>query len=403
MHFGPIVRALLHNPTRFWLITAEVALTLAIVVNCVTIIGEQRELLTRPSGLDEANLVVVTTQPFADDFTDDAFLENVREQDLEKLRSLPGVRAAAAIDYVPMGGSGSMTQLRPDGDDDSEGVATPYFTVGLGALDTLGVELVAGREHVESDLRPGLEDPGNVLVTQALADKLYPGEDAVGKALHDIDTGELFGTIIGIVKQMHNAWPRSRFVEQVMLLPGPPDDQRMLRYIIRTEADAMDHVFASLEPAVSGVNDGRIVRVRLLDGYKRHYFEDELVLVKVLTSLAILLVVVTSLGIIGLTSFSVTQRTREIGTRRALGATRIEVLRYFVIEIWVITGIGLVAGVFLAYALNYALAHLAGAPALPWTLLAGGVALLWTIGVAAALAPAFQATLVPPVVTTRTV
>ena len=68
-----------------------------------------------------------------------------------------------------------------------------------------------------------------------------------------------------------------------------------------------------------------------------------------------------------------------------------------------IVGIGLVAGVFLAYALNYTLAHLADAPALPGALLAGGVGLLWALGVAAALAPAYEATLVPPVVSTRTV
>lgn len=402
MHFGPIVRALLHNPTRFWLITAEVALTLAIVVNCVAIIGEQRELLTRPSGLDEENLVVVTTQLFADDFTDEAFLETVRERDLLKLRALPGVRAAGAIDYIPLAGGGSLTRLGVTGDE-GEGVATPYFTVGLDVLAALGVELIAGREHVESDLRPGPNDPENVIITKALADKYFPDGDALGKTVHDIDTGELFGTIVGIVKQMHNAWPKAPFAEQVMLLPGPPDGNRQLRYMVRTDPGAMDQVFSTIEPAVRAVNDGRIVKVRILDDYKRNYFDDELVLVKVLTVLAVLLIAVTSLGIIGLTSFSVTQRTREIGTRRALGATRTEILRYFVTEIWVITGIGLIAGVFLAYALNYALAHFAGAPALPWSLLAGGVALLWAIGVFAALAPAFQATLVPPVVTTRTV
>ncbi len=402
MHFGPIVRALMHNPTRFWLITAEVALTLAIIVNCIAIILDQRELLTRPSGLDEENLVVVTTQPFADGFADGGFIDTVREQDLDTLRSLPGVRAAAAIDHVPLGGGGSITRFRA-ADDDGEGKTTPYFTVGLGALDALGVELVAGREHVESDLRPGPDDPENLIVTQALADEFFPDVDAVGKTLYDVDSGELFGTIVGIIRQMHNAWPKSQFVEQVMLLPGPPDDHRMLRYMVRTEPGAMDQVFSSLEPAIAAVNDGRIVKVRTLEEFKRGYFDDELVLIKVLSALAVLLVAVTTLGIIGLTSFSVTQRKREIGTRRALGATRTEVMQYFVTEIWVIVGIGLVAGVLLAYALNFALAHLAGAPALPWTLLAGGVALLWIIGIAAALAPAFQATLVPPVVTTRTV
>jgi putative ABC transport system permease protein len=112
MELGPIFRALMHNPTRFWLITVEVALTLAIVVNCVAIILEQRELLTRPSGLDEPNLVVVTTDPFATDFAEDEFIDVVRDEDLRRLRALPGVRAAAAIDYLPLAGGGAITGLR---------------------------------------------------------------------------------------------------------------------------------------------------------------------------------------------------------------------------------------------------------------------------------------------------
>jgi putative ABC transport system permease protein len=402
MELGPIVRALVHNPTRFWLITAEVALTLAIVVNCVAIILEQRELLTRSSGLDEPNLVVVTTQPFSEDFVDEAFLDTVREDDLRRLRALPGVRAAAAIDYLPLAGGGSITSLRA-ADSEGDGQMAPYFVAGLGALDALGVELIAGREHVDSDMHPEINEPENLIVTQALADQFYPDNDALGKTLIDIDTGEVFGTIIGIIAIMHNAWPRSSIAELAMIRPGPVNDSREIRYMVRTEPDAMDQVFNLLETTVRAVNTDRVVTVRLLEDYKRRYFDDELVLVKVLTVLVMLLVAVTSLGIIGLTSFSVSQRTREIGTRRALGATRSEILRYFVTEIWVITGIGLAIGVVLSYVLNYALAHLAGAPALGWPLLSGGIALLWVIGVLSAIAPAFQATLVPPVVTTRTV
>jgi putative ABC transport system permease protein len=151
------------------------------------------------------------------------------------------------------------------------------------------------------------------------------------------------------------------------------------------------------------VNADRIVTIRPIEEHKHRYFDDEFVLVKVLTVLVALLIGVTSLGIIGLTSLSVTQRTREIGTRRALGATRSAVLRYFVIEIWVITGIGLALGALLTYALNYALAHLADAPSIGWPLIASGIGFLWVIGLISALAPAFRATLVPPVVTTRTV
>jgi len=402
MELGPIFRALMHNPTRFWLITVEVALTLAIVVNCVAIILEQRELLTRPSGLDEPNLVVVTTQPFAGDFADENFLDTVREEDLRYLRAISGVRTACAMDYLPLAGGGSLTGLSAP-DDESDGHPAPYFVVGLAALETLGVELVAGRDHIEADLRPGEGEPENLIVTQALADRLYPDGDALGKTVVDPDTREVFGHIIGIIREMHNAWPRSSIAGLAMLRPGPVSNERELRYMVRTEPGALDAVFNQLEPTVLAVNADRIVTVRPIEEYKRRYFDDEIVLVKVLTVLAALLIGVTSLGIIGLTSFSVTQRTREIGTRRALGATRSAVLRYFVIEIWVITGIGLALGALLTYSLNYALTHLADAPAISWPLIVGGIALLWVIGLISALAPAFRATLVPPVVTTRSV
>jgi putative ABC transport system permease protein len=402
MELGPIFRALMHNPTRFWLIGVEIALTLAIVVNCVAIILEQRHLLTRPSGLDEPNLVVVTTDPFTEDFAEDEFIDMVRDEDLRRLRALPGVRAAAAIDYVPLAGGGSLTGLRGS-DNDGDGQPSPFFEVGLGAIDALGVEIVAGRDHMESDLRPGDDEPTNLIMTQALADKIFPDGDALGNTVADPDTGEVFGHVVGIIRQMHNAWPRSSIAGSAMLIPGPPNDQRRIRYMVRTEPGALEAVFNELEPTMLAVNADRIVTIRPISEYKRRYFDDEIVLVKVLTWLAVLLVGVTSLGIIGLTSFSVTQRTREIGTRRALGATRGAVLRYFVIEIWLISGIGLALGAVLTYALNYVLAHLADAPAIGLPLIAGGIFILWAIGLASALAPAFRATLVPPVVTTRTV
>jgi putative ABC transport system permease protein len=115
------------------------------------------------------------------------------------------------------------------------------------------------------------------------------------------------------------------------------------------------------------------------------------------------MIFITSLGIIGLTSFSVTQRTREIGTRRALGATKSAILRYFLLENWLITGIGLAIGTPLTIALNFVLASYADAPKIDWTLFVGGAAVLWTAGLLAALIPALRATTVSPETATRTV
>ena len=109
MEIGPIFRALMHNKSRFWLVTLEVALTLAIVANCVNMMLDMRHQYLRPSGFDEENQVVIYTEPFAPDFKDEEFVDTIREEDLRRLEAFPGVRNAIAISQVPLSGSGSST------------------------------------------------------------------------------------------------------------------------------------------------------------------------------------------------------------------------------------------------------------------------------------------------------
>src|SRR6185436_32762 len=162
-------------------------------------------------------------------------------------------------------------------------------------------------------------------------------------------------------------------------------------------------VMAALEDTLLKVDPGRIVTVKSLEEYKANTYNSDTGLMKILGGVVVLLVAVTAFGIVGLTSFSVSQRRRQIGTRRALGATRQDILRYFLLENWLVTGSGLVLGLGLAWALNYGLAKLSESPKLDWMLLGGGMLLLWLSGIVAALAPALKATKVAPVVATRTV
>ena len=203
---------------------------------------------------------------------------------------------------------------------------------------------------------------------------------------------------------MQNSWPNAEQMNgSAMLLPGQPEDKRFSRYMVRTEPGARDSVMKGIDDMLLKVDAGRIVTVRTMEAVKRRTYGGELGLIKILGSVVILLVAVTVFGIVGLTSFSVSQRRRQIGTRRALGASRQDILRYFLLENWLVTGTGLALGLALAYGLNYGLAKLAEAPKLDWKLLAGGMVLLWVSGILAALAPALRATRVPPVVATRTV
>ncbi len=423
MEIGPIFRALFRSRTRFFLVVTEIALTLAIVVNCLNMIADQRKYLTRPTGLDEENLIVVESEPFAPDFEDDTYTWNSYLEDLEALRVLPGVRSAAGTSAIPLSGSGSSTGRRRQGSE-SESSTVPYYVVGPGIIETLGVELVSGRNLGPEDwaaaearereriaaLRRGEAEPGsaddvntsNVLVTRSVAELLYPGEDPLGKVIASRD--ELSqDTIVGVIDAMHCSWPMSDVHDRVMLIPGLPYSNRRARYLVRAEPGAVDSLYTSIEEKLLEVNEGRILTVRTLEEIKRGNMEEVGAMIKMLSGISILLVLVTSLGIIGLTAFSVTQRTRQIGTRRALGATRWAVLRYFLVENWLITTIGLSVGLVLTYGLNFALAQVAGLPMIGVPLVAAGMGILWVVGFGATLASAIRSMSVSPVLATRTI
>jgi putative ABC transport system permease protein len=317
------------------------------------------------------------------------------------------VRAATAISQVPLSGGGSSTGRKAEG---AEGNPTsaPFFVVSAGALDTLGVELEAGRDFQPGDYELETNELGDVpdqpaLLSRPLADKLFPDGDALGKRITD-SRGESSNVVVGILASMHNSWPQWEEGEgHSMLLPGAPENERRTHYLVRAEEGGREAVMAGLEELLLGLDRGRIVEVRSMDDVKRRTYGGALSLVKLLSAVVVLLVLVTALGIVGLTSFSVSQRRRQIGTRRALGATRRDILRYFLLENWLVTGSGLAIGLGLAFALNYALVKVAEAPKLDWSLLAGGMLLLWVSGILAALVPALRATRVAPVVATRTV
>jgi putative ABC transport system permease protein len=165
----------------------------------------------------------------------------------------------------------------------------------------------------------------------------------------------------------------------------------------------MKQVIPEIEKTLLKVNDGRNVEVKTIDEFKTQYFTESRIVIGAMTAVIVLLVVVTGLGIVGVTSFSVTERRKQIGTRRALGATKPAILRYFLLENWIITNSGLLLGIALAYALNFVLVTKAGGDKLDWRFVAAGVLLLWLQGLVATLAPATRAAAVSPVIATRAV
>lgn len=401
---GPIFRALTRNKLGALLIALQIALTLAIVTNAAFIIQERAANIARPSGLDEANTGLFFTTLF-DSKVDQ---RQLYRDDLEALRALPGMVDAAPTQSVPVSGSGWGESLYNDPElPSNESINFGNFMVDEHGLETFGLKLVAGRNFTAEEIIErsfdNMETPNILIVSQALADVLFPDGNAVGQTVWDEPNGEKPMQIIGVYDHMQNAWPTSTNVNNTALMPALSLFGSQMVYVVRSEPGQIDQVMKAAEAYLSE-NRSRIVEIaRTFDEQKKRTYSGDIAMVKLLSTVIIVLAIVTGLGIVGLAWFSVTQRKKQIGTRRALGASRFAIVRHFMIENGLITTLGLALGVAGSIGLNWVLDTQFEVGRVPFWYLPIGMVALLILGQLAVLLPARRAANIPPAMATRSV
>jgi putative ABC transport system permease protein len=413
MEIRPIISALMRSKVALILIGLQIALTLAIVCNALFIISQRIETMGRPSGMNESDTFMITSNGFGANFnTKNAFAE-----DLALIRNLPGVADASPINTVPMSESGwsEAISMTPGQKVATTGAAI-YFVDEHG-INTYGVHLVAGRnfkaEEITTRDRASVDWPPSIIITKAMADRLYPGQDAIGKQMYLADPDKTKPqTVIGVIDKLQVPWPRNftfngdrAAVDYSVLVPQLTAYGSSTRYLIRTEAGRRDELMKTVETKLIDSNHNRIVRsLKSMQAIRAECYVEDRAMMIILGTVIFCLLTITALGIVGMASFWVTQRTKQIGTRRALGATRGSILRYFLTENFLITTGGLMFGAILTYAFSFWLmAHVSEAKLLPWGYLPVGFVVLWLLGQLAVLGPATRAAQVPPAIATRSV
>ncbi len=402
MEIRPILSAMLRNKTGAILVALQIAITLAVVTNAVFIINQRLDKIGRPNGMDSDNLIFIQSFGFAPGYNH----HNTIREDLILLRSHPGVIAASPINAIPLSGGGSATgyRTRPGGEEvpDEQG---NYYEVDEQALDALGVKLVAGRKFspdiIEFQTGPTSKMVPEVIMTRAMAKAMFDTEDVLGKKVYD-SLGQS-ATIVGVIDQMLGAWVNWDKLPHVVFHPvvgqGP-----LTRYVVRTHPGQQARVMKELETKLGDSNRTRVIDyVRDHKQFITRSYKSDTRMAVLLGSLIALLVTMTALGIVGLASFSVNARVKQIGTRRAVGARRIDILRYFMLENWLLTTAGVVVGTVLAFAFSYWLSSAFELPKLSPMYVGVGVIAMWVIGLLAVLVPAQRAASVPPAIATRTV
>ncbi len=411
MDIRPILSTLMRHKTAASLIVIEIALTCAIICNALFMISDRIREVREVSGLVEDELVRVQILSIGSDADQSARTRT----DLANLRAIPGVKDATVLNQVPFVNSSWNSGVRLAQEQQQSTLSATTYMAEDQFIETLGLKLVAGRdfnpdEYQEaSDLLDGLTEDGSVpgaIITRSLADKLYPGENAVGKSFYSWGDKPIrvIGVVEHLVRPSQMGGPSAR--EYSMVFPLRPHYNLGGNYVIRTSPERRAEVLAAAKKTLLANGADRIIledNSKTVEELRHEFFQAPRAMAWLLGIVCVALLLITALGIIGLASFWVQQRTKQIGVRRALGATRGQILRYFQTENFLLATIGIAVGMLLAFAINQLLMGKYEMARLPLFYLPAGAVLLWALGQLAVWAPARRAASIPPAVATRSV
>jgi putative ABC transport system permease protein len=407
MDIRPIFSTLRRHKIPALLLVLEIALTCAIVCNAVFLISQRLQRNEMVSGVVEHELVQIQVANIGKP----ADAKARAQEDLALLRRIPGVTAAALVNQVPFTNSSSNTSVRLEPTQKLPTLSATMY-MGEGLIRTYGVRLVAGRdfnadEYLDFDAMrsdPNLQNKvGSVIITQALGERLWPGERALGKNIYLGDTSvRVIGVMQALIRPSLSNGDGS--AQWTMVFPLRMSAASASRYVLRAASGQRERVLEAAANALRKADPHRIIlKKNTLDDIRSDFFQNDRAMAGILVGVIVALLVVTALGIVGLASFWVAQRRRTIGVRRALGATRRNILNYFQTENFLLATIGIALGMVLAYGINLFLMLHYELPRLPAVYFPVGALVLWLIGQAAVLGPALRAAAVPPVVATRSV
>jgi putative ABC transport system permease protein len=391
-----------HVRTRRALVMAEVALAMVLTASAGLLIKSFVRLQSVAPGFDASNLLViplaVPEHRYPDAAKRLAFYDDLRE----RIAALPGVRSVSVSLEHPLGegwSSGFSIEGRPE-PLPGEGPQARVRPVSPGYFQTVGVPLRAGREIAESD-RVGT--PGVVVVNQAFVRKYFPGEDPLGKVIRRPSWWPDMPTTYEIVGVVAN--------ERHLGLQVEPDPATYFAFaqfalaqtiLVRTANDPLAAVGPVREAVWSIDRDVPVENARSMDVVLQQQLATARFNTGLLTLFAFVALALAALGVYGVLSYSVTQRTGEIGIRMALGAPRTRVIRLVVGEGVTLALIGVVGGLTASVAVTRLLSRmLFEVNTLDTSVFASVAALLTLVAALAAFVPARRASRVDPLAALR--
>jgi len=400
-----------HTRLRNAFVVAEIAISLVLLVGAGLMLQSLRALLHQNPGFDPEHLLTFSVNlpdssyPSQKDYPfDSPAAIQFEHQYSDRLRNLPGVESVAVTSAVPIGGSGGTIRFLVEGRPTEAGQEDEcdIITVTPGYFPTLKVPLIHGR--LFSEAADSHDAAWTLIVNQAFVNKYFPNEEPVGKRIRfTFNAKEPFRQIVGVagnVAQDDLAGPPS----PIIYYPNDQGPSTYLTYMIRTAGEPAAFV-GSVQAALHDMDQQLpLIQPQSMDEitnqtpavFMRRYPS------YLIGSFAGLALILAMIGLYGLLSFTVMQRTREIGIRVALGAQQRDILRLVLQQGIRATVAGIAVGVLAGMALTRLMASLLfGVKATDAVTFAAVGALLVLVAMAACYIPARRAMSVDPLTALR--
>lgn len=382
------------------LLALQIAVTFTLLVNAFFMIEQKTAMTSKPSGVDEANIIRVTANHPYQGEESIARLDEV----LAGIRALPGVQHVSYLNSLPLAGRGIADGVARSAEGRRETWTATFFADAQG-LTTLGLNLIAGQDFTLSEERTvnyqAQSVAAPIIISKALAERLYPDDwqQALGQTLFLSTTPH---PVKGIVEHLNGPWGWWHSGEISVIKPVREADQ-ILTLVVRAMPNQSEEVITHIRSYLMQTPGRLIHQLDKFSEIRAKNYEKETASLNTLWAVLLALSFVTALGIFGQARFAIMKRRKHIGVRRALGASHWHVLRYFLTENFMITLVGVLFGVIFAIVLNQHTItrfEFSLIPA-PYFFIGGVFCLI--LGQLAVLLPAWQASRLSPAIATRSV
>ena len=397
----PKLRSLRRHMTPAIILIVEISLACAVLCNASLMALDKNAMVDVPNGIAENELAVITASGADPKLAPSDILRNI-----DAIRRVPGVESAAASNTVPFSGSTWQISMgsSPQSGTDLQLPVSSYF-VSTGGDKTLGLDIVDGRNFLSDDYKGDVDSAYQpttsvAIVSESVAQRLWPDVRAVGKVAYAHNRSY---QVVGVAKDVLSPSPAgldspaSRFTAFFPLGPSSV----LTNYLIRCQEKVCSAALASSIDVIARLDRKLYLQPALFRDIRARFTAPLSNMARIFFAVCLLMIAVTSAGIVGLSNFWVRQRTRQIGIRRALGATKRDILLQFMFENLALATVGAVLGMVFAYGVNIYSSHHFEIHRLPLAYLPAFAALVIVLGQLSALGPALRAASVAPIAALR--